>query len=115
MIWHHQFPTVCWLTKTPETNLPTKSVIHQVTPKSTWTGFSQLYIGNIASLFKYLLRPYSMWSTVAQKQFGKLDLRLHHQAILGLLPPYVFESTSEAEYLGPKSCSVAHDSWAIPL
>ena len=42
--------------KAPEAILPTKSVIHQVTPRSTGIKFGPLYIGGIATLFKDLPR-----------------------------------------------------------
>lgn len=71
-IWCCPFP-YSQLTKAPGKISTTKSVIHQIIPKSTWIGFGQLPIGGTATLFNtYLLSPYSVWSTEPGTHFFKL-------------------------------------------
>lgn len=78
-MWCHQFPTVRKSThKALGTISSVKSDIRQIIQKSARAEFGRMHIGGIAMLFnKYLLRPYSVGSTVQCMHFCKLGFHLH--------------------------------------
>lgn len=69
---------VSQLTKALGTISSIKSDIQQIIQKSARAEFGRMHIGGIAMLFnKYLLRPYSVGSTVQCMHFCKLGFHLH--------------------------------------